>query len=60
LLPGPRRPAKPVDTLMNPLPLAGVEAVLDRPDPEAGIQGLLAAEDTELPGRQSSKLSFFV
>ena len=60
LLPGPRCPGNPVDTLMNPLPLAGVEAMLDSPDPEAGIQGLLTGEDTELPGRQMPKPSFFV
>jgi hypothetical protein len=45
---------------VDPLPLARIQAVLDGADPESGFESLLTTENTELPGSQSTQLSFFV
>jgi hypothetical protein len=45
---------------VDPLPVAGVQAVLDGASSESGFDSLLTAEETELPRRQATELSFFV
>jgi hypothetical protein len=45
---------------VNPLPLAGVQAVLDSAGSHARFDCLRTAENTELPGGEPSERIFFV
>ena len=55
LLPGDRRPPHPVDAGMHSLPGSRLQPAVQRLDREPGLQDLLPAEDSPLPGCEAAE-----